>query len=101
MICSLLNIKDDSYYLTCQITMPVNSFSESNLARYKRIRQYNSEIKAGINSVMFWALNNPSGKIVKIFLVTLLSGLHNKKWLYNAQRIAMIILEQPCLSKHT
>lgn len=33
--------------------MPANSLSESNLARYKRIRQYNSEIKAGINNVMF------------------------------------------------
>lgn len=65
--------------------MPVNSLSESNLARYKRIRQYNSEIKAGINNVMFWVLNNQSGIKVKIFLVTLLSGLHNKKWLYNAR----------------
>lgn len=65
--------------------MPVNSLSESNLARYKRIRQYNSEIKAGINNVMFWALNNQSGKKVKIFLATLLAGLHNKKWLYNTQ----------------
>lgn len=80
--------------------MPVTSLSESNLARYKRIGQYNSEIKAGINNVMFWALNNQSGIKVKIFLVTLLTGLHNKRWLYNAHRIAMIILKQPCLSKH-
>lgn len=33
--------------------MPVNSLSESNLARYKRIRQHDSEIKAGINNITF------------------------------------------------
>lgn len=81
--------------------MPVNSLSESNLARYKRIRQHDSEIKAGINNIMFWALNNQCGKKVKIFLVTLLSGLHNKRRLYNAHRIMMIILKQPSLSKHS
>lgn len=42
--------------------MPLNSLFESNLAKYRRIRQYNSEIKAAIDNVMFWALNNQSGK---------------------------------------
>lgn len=45
---------------------------------------------------MFCALNNQEGKNVKIFLVTFLSGLHNKTWWYNAQRILMITLK--CIS---